>query len=178
VPVENIIAGAGNFNRLFAAFSIERLGNATMSLATGQAALDHTARYVKERAQFGRRIASFQLVQSAIAQMVVEVESARLLVWQAALEADRGVPSAMSASIAKYRANEMAKTVCDLAMQLHGGYGYSAEYPIERLHRDAQGWAVAGGTINMQRIRIASEYLGFKVNHRADNAAVVPVTSP
>jgi alkylation response protein AidB-like acyl-CoA dehydrogenase len=178
VPVENIIVGAGNFNRLFAAFSIERLGNATMSLATGQAALDRTARYVKERAQFGRRIASFQLVQSAIAEMVVEVQSARLLVWQAALEADRGVPSAMSASIAKYRANEMAKTVCDLAMQLHGGYGYSAEYPIERLHRDAQGWAVAGGTINMQRIRIASEYLGVKVNHRADSAAVEPVTSP
>jgi butyryl-CoA dehydrogenase len=84
------------------------------------------------------------------------------------------MPSAMSASIAKYRANEMAKTVCDLAMQLHGGYGYSAEYGIERLHRDAQGWAVAGGTVNMQRIRIASEYLGIKVDQRRPTAAAGP----
>jgi butyryl-CoA dehydrogenase len=177
VPVQNIIVGAGNFGRLFAAFSIERLGNATMSLAIGQTALDRSAKYVKEREQFGQPIASFQLVQSAIAQMVVEVNSARMLVWQAALEADRGTPSALSASVAKYRANEMAKTVCDLAMQLHGGYGYSTEYGIERLHRDAQGWAVAGGTINMQRIRIASEYLGIKTDQRRGTSVSASVAN-
>jgi butyryl-CoA dehydrogenase len=167
VPLDDVLVEAGGFNRLFAAFSIERLGNATMSLALGQAALDHSARYVKERQQFGRPIAEFQLVQSAIARMVVEVESARALVWQAARQAGSGAPSAMSASVAKYRANEMAKTVCDLALQLHGGYGYSTEYPVERLHRDAQGWAIAGGTVNMQQLRIAGEYLGVKVDHRA-----------
>jgi alkylation response protein AidB-like acyl-CoA dehydrogenase len=98
--------------------------------------------------------------------MIVRVEGARLLIYKAAGEAGRGAPSALAASIAKCNANEMAKVVADMAIQLHGGYGYSAEYEIERLSRDAQGWALAGGTLNIQRIRIASEYLGMRFNQR------------
>jgi butyryl-CoA dehydrogenase len=171
VPIENLIVPAGGFNKLFTAFSIERLGNATMSLAVGQSALDRTTRYIAERQQFGRQIAQFQLVQGALANMVMQVEAARLMVYAAASGAGRGAPSPLAASIAKCTANEMAKTVSDLAIQLHGGYGYSEEYEVERLHRDAHGWSLAGGTLNIQRVRIASEYLGMKFDQRAPSPA-------
>lgn len=166
VPLGSLIVPAGGFSKLFTAFSIERLGNATMSLAVGQAALDRAARHVAEREQFGRRIADFQLVQGAIADMVMRVEAARLLVYAAASEAGRAAPSSLAASIAKCTANEMAKEVSDLSIQLHGGYGYSEEYEVERLHRDAHGWSLAGGTPNVQRVRIASEYLGLRFDQR------------
>jgi butyryl-CoA dehydrogenase len=167
VPIENLVIEKGGFKRLFTAFSIERLGNSTQSLALGQAALDRTAAYVQERKQFGKEIVEFQTVQAALADMVVQVEAARLLIWRAALHAGTGAPVPLEASVAKCFANEMAKRVTDLAIQLHGGYGYSAEYEVERMHRDAHGWAIAGGTPTMQRIRIASEYLGRRFDQRA-----------
>ena len=167
VSAANIVVGEGGFRDLFSAFSIERLGNATMSLAIAQSALDRAAAYVKSRHQFGKPIAEFQLVQASIADMVMQVEAARLLIQRAALNAGTGTPPALEASIAKCFANETAKRVSDLAIQIHGGYGYSAEYEIERLHRDSHGWAIAGGTLSMQRIRIASEFLGLRFNQRA-----------
>ena len=109
VPVENLIVPEGGFSQLFAAFSIERLGNATMCLAIGQAALDRTARYIQERKQFGKDIAEFQLVQAAMADMIMQVDAARLLIYRAALNAGSGVPVPLEASIAKCFANEMAK---------------------------------------------------------------------
>jgi alkylation response protein AidB-like acyl-CoA dehydrogenase len=166
VPLTNLIVAEGGFSKLFTAFSIERLGNATMSLAIAQTALDRAAKYVLERQQFGRPIAEFQFVQGAIADMVMRVEAARLLIYAAATGAGTGAPSPLAASIAKCTANETAKVVSDLALQVHGGYGYSAEYEIERLHRDAHGWALAGGTLNVQRMRIASEYLGVRFDQR------------
>lgn len=166
VPSKNLVVGPGGFKKLFTAFSIERLGNATMSLAIGQACLDRTAEYVQQREQFGKPIVEFQLVQSAVAEMLLQVEAARLLIWRAATVAGQSSPVALEASLAKCFANEMAKDVSDLAMQLHGAYGYSREYGIERLHRDAHGWAIAGGTPDIQRIRIVSEYLGRKFDQR------------
>lgn len=167
VPASDIVVPKGGFRNLFTAFSIERLGNATMSLAIGQTALDRTARYVRERHQFGREISEFQMVQSSLADMVVQVEAARLLIARAAVNAGTGVPDPLEASVAKCFSNEMAKRVSDLAMQVHGGYGYSEEYEIERLQRDSHGWALAGGTPAMQRIRIASEFLGRRFDQRA-----------
>lgn len=167
VPAANLIVGPGGFRDLFTAFSIERLGNSTMSLAIGQACLDRTATYVQERQQFGKPIVDFQLVQSGLADMILQVEASRLLVWRAAANAGRGAPSSLEASVAKCSANEMAKRVSDLAIQLHGGYGYAPEYGIERFHRDAHGWALAGGTPSIQRIRVVSEYLGRRFNQRA-----------
>jgi butyryl-CoA dehydrogenase len=167
VPVENVIVEEGGFKKLFTAFSIERLGNATNSLAIGQAALERAALYVQEREQFGKQIAEFQMVQAGIADMVMQVEAARLLIYRAAVHAGTGPPAPLEASIAKCFANEMAKRVSDLAMQLLGGYGYSEEYDLERMHRDAHGWAVAGGTPNLQRMRIATEFLGRRFDQRA-----------
>ena len=167
VPVENVIIEQGGFKRLFTAFSIERLGNSTNSLAIGQAALDRTAAYIQERKQFGKEIVEFQTVQAALADMVVQVEAARLLIYRAAIHAGTGPPVPLEASVAKCFANEMAKRVTDIAVQLHGGYGYSAEYDVERMLRDSHGWAIAGGTPTMQRLRIASEYLGRRFDQRA-----------
>ena len=161
-----IVVGAGGFGTLFRAFSIERLGNSTMSLAIGQAALDRTISYVQERTQFGKQLIEFQNVQMTLADMVMQVEAARLLIYRAARTAGTGLPDPLEVSLAKCTANEMAKRVSDLAMQLHGGNGYTEEYGIERLHRDAHGWAVAGGTPSMQRIRIVSELLGRRFDQR------------
>lgn len=166
VPPENLIIDAGGFGRLFTAFSIERLGNATMSLAIAQACLDLCAEYVQERKQFGKEIVEFQTVQTALADIILQVEAARLLIYRAAAKARRRWPETLEASLAKCYSNEMAKRVADTAMQLHGGYGYSEEYGIERRLRDAHGWAIAGGTPTIQKIRIVSEYLGRRFNQR------------
>lgn len=167
VPLENVIVLEGGFNKLFTAFSIERLGNSTMCLAIAQEALDRTAQYVQERRQFGKEIVEFQAVQGSLADMIVQVDAARLLIYRAAAAAGTGAPRQLDASIAKCYANEMVKRVTDLAIQLHGGYGYSEEYEIARMHRDAVGWAIAGGTPAIQRTRIASEYLGRRFDQRA-----------
>lgn len=167
VPVDNVIIAEGGFNKLFTAFSVERLGNSTMCLAIAQEALDRTARYVQERQQFGKDIVEFQTIQASLADMIIQVDAARLLIYRAAIEAGSGAPKQLDASIAKCYANEMVKRVTDLAIQLHGGYGYSEEYEIARMHRDAVGWAIAGGTPTMQRTRIASEYLGRRFDQRA-----------
>jgi alkylation response protein AidB-like acyl-CoA dehydrogenase len=166
VPEENLLVAPGGFRRLFTAFSIERLGNATMSLAIAQAALDRTVAYVQERRQFGKPLIEFQAVQMTLADMVLQVEAARQLIERAAGNAGTGLPVPYEVSVAKCTANEMAKRVTDLAMQLHGGNGYTEEYGIERLHRDAHGWALAGGTPTMQRIRIVSELLGRTFDQR------------
>ncbi|MFF5991712.1 acyl-CoA dehydrogenase family protein [Prauserella flavalba] len=166
VPAENVVLGPGRFRELFGAFSIERLGNATMSLAIGQAALDRTVRYVQERTQFGKPLVEFQSVQMSLADMVLQVEAARLLIRRAAADFGDGLPNSLEVSLAKCTANEMAKKVTDLAMQLHGGNGYTEEFGLERLHRDSHGWALAGGTPAMQRIRIVSELLGRSFDQR------------
>jgi len=167
VPAENVVVPAGSFGKLFGIFSIERMGNTTVSLAIGQAALDKTLKYVEEREQFGKPLVEFQSIQVMLADMVLQVESARLLRDRAAESADEtGIPDPLQVSLAKCTANEMAKRVTDLAMQIHGGNGYTEEYGLERLHRDAHGWAIAGGTPTMQRIRIVSEVLGRKFDQR------------
>jgi alkylation response protein AidB-like acyl-CoA dehydrogenase len=170
VPAANVVVEPGGFHKLFGVFSIERLGNATMSLAIGQAALDRSVSYVQEREQFGRPLVEFQNVQMTVASMAMQVEAARLLIYRATVNGGTGLPVAYEVSVAKCFANEMGKQVSDLAMQLHGGNGYSEEYGIERLHRDAHGWAIAGGTPSIQRVRIASELFNRNFNQRPREA--------
>jgi len=166
LPADRVVLGPGNFRKLLTTFSFERLGNATMSLAIAQAALDKTVEYVQTREQFGQAIIEFQSVQTMLADMILGLEAARLLIYSAARNAGTGLPNPLEVSIAKCTANEMAKHVTDLAIQLHGGNGYSEEYGLERLHRDAHGWAIAGGTPAMQRTRIVSESLGRTFSQR------------
>lgn len=166
VPAGNLVVEPGGFRKLFGVFSIERLGNSTMSLACGQAALDRAVDYVQSRRQFGRPIVEFQSVQAGVADMKMQVDAARLLIYRAAVNAGRGLPDPLEVSLAKCFANEMGKRVTDLAMQLHGGNGYTEEYGLEMLHRDAHGWAIAGGTPAIERTRIASEMFGRPFDQR------------
>jgi alkylation response protein AidB-like acyl-CoA dehydrogenase len=171
VPAGNLVIEAGGFKKLIGVFAIERLGNSTMSLAIGQTSLDRSKRYVEQRQQFGRPLIEFQNIQMVLADMAIQVEAARLLIYRAAINAGCDLPVPFEVSVAKCFANEMGKRVSDLAMQVHGGNGYTEEYGIERLHRDAHGWAIAGGTPAIQRVRIASEMFGLRFNQRPPEVA-------
>jgi len=166
VPQENLVIPEGGFARLMQAFDIERCGNATMSLGIAWGALEAAKRYSQERTAFGRPICEFQAIQLLLADMAMRVEAARLLIYRAAINAGQGVPSIFESSVAKCFSNEMAKEVTDMAMQVFGGYGYSKEYPIERMLRDSRGWPLAGGTVQMQRINIAGAMLGRRFTQR------------
>ncbi|MFH1480184.1 MAG: acyl-CoA dehydrogenase family protein, partial [Pseudomonadota bacterium] len=167
VPKKNLIVPEGGFKKLMQAFDVERLGNATMSLGIATGALEASIEYAKDRKQFGKPICEFQAVQLMLADMAMKVEAARLLIYRAAVNASKGYPSVLHSSLGKCFANEIAKEVTDLALQIHGGYGYSKEYPIEKMVRDSRGWAIAGGTVQIQRINIASELIGRRFNQRA-----------
>ncbi|MGI9229219.1 MAG: acyl-CoA dehydrogenase family protein [Gammaproteobacteria bacterium] len=166
VPEENIIVPAGGFKQLMEAFDLERCGNATMALAQAAAALEQVVEYVQERRQFGKPIVDFQAVQLKLAEMRMQVDAARLLIYRAASNAETGMPSMQESSIAKCYANEIARTVTGNALQLMGGYGYSKEYPMERRFRDAWGWGIAGGAIDIQKVNIASAMIGRRFDQR------------
>jgi len=166
VPVDNIVAPAGGFGRLMEAFDLERCGNATMALAQASGALEDVVAYVQERRQFGKPIVEFQAVQLKLAEMRMRVDAARLLIWRAAAGAAQGLPSQLESSIAKCFANEIAREVCGNAVQLMGGYGYSREYPMERRLRDAWGWGIAGGAVDIQKVNIAAAMTGRRFDQR------------
>jgi len=167
VPVENVIVPAGGFRKLMEAFDLERCGNTTMSLAVAQSAFDHVLEYVQEREQFGKPIVDFQAVQMQIAEMKMKLDASRLLLYRAVVNAQAGLPSVADSSIAKCFANEMVREVTGKAMQLMGGYGYSTEYPVEQKMRDAWGWGIAGGSIDIQKVNIASALVGRRFSQRA-----------
>ena len=166
VPDENVIVPAGGFRSLMQCFDIERCGNATMALGIATGALETAAAYAMERQTFGKPIAERQAIQMLIADMATRVEAARLLVYRAAVGAQSGFPSIRETSMAKVFANETAKAVTDMAMEILGGYGYSAEFPVERMLRDSRGWPLAGGTLQIQKILIAATVFGRTFDQR------------
>jgi alkylation response protein AidB-like acyl-CoA dehydrogenase len=166
VPAGNVIVPAGGFKRLMEAFDLERCGNATMALGQASGALEDVVRYVQERHQFGKPIVEFQAVQLRLAEMRIRVDAARLLIWRAACNAQAGMPSVIESSMAKCFANEIAREVTGHAVQLMGGYGYSREYPMERRLRDAWGWGIAGGAIDIQKVNIAAAMVGRRFAQR------------
>jgi alkylation response protein AidB-like acyl-CoA dehydrogenase len=160
VPEENLVVAPGGFASLMQCFDIERCGNATMALGVAAGALEYAVQYASQRRTFGKPICERQAIQMMVADMATRVDAARLLVYRAAVNAGRGFPSIQETSMAKVFANETAKAVTDMAMEILGGYGYSAEYPVERMLRDSRGWPLAGGTLQMQRIIIAATVFG------------------
>ncbi len=166
VPAGNLIVPAGGFRKLMEAFDLERCGNATMALAQAAGALEDVVEYVQERKQFGKPIVDFQAVQLKLAEMAMRVDAARLLIHRAATSAEKGLPSVYESSVAKCFANEMSREVTGAAVQLMGGYGYSKAYPMERRMRDAWGWGIAGGTIDIQKVNIASAMVGRRFDQR------------
>jgi len=167
VPAENILLPAGGFPKLMEAFDLERCGNTTMSLAVAQSAFDYVLDYCQEREQFGKALVDFQAVQIQIAEMKMQLDAARLMLYRAVVNADKALPSIADSSLAKCYANETARQVTGKAMQLMGGYGYSKDYPIEQKMRDAWGWGIAGGAIDIQKVNITSALVGRRFNQRA-----------
>ena len=166
VPAGNLVAGPGGFRRLMACYNGQRLGAATVALGIAQGAFDHALRYAQERRQFGRPIADFQGLQWMLADMHMQLQAARLLIYKAAADAGAGLPAMADVAVAKTYASEMAIRVTNDALQIHGAAGYSRDLPLERMVRDARMFAIAGGTAQVQRNMIASHLLGRKLPQR------------
>jgi alkylation response protein AidB-like acyl-CoA dehydrogenase len=130
-----------------------------MALGLGEAALEAAIAYAKERRQFGKPLADFQAIQWMLADSRVELDAARLLIWRAAALADDGRSFTHEASMAKLYASEAAARACDHALQIHGGYGYINEFPVERYVRDARLTRIGEGTSEVQRLLIARRLL-------------------
>jgi butyryl-CoA dehydrogenase len=166
VPAGNLIVPAGGFGRMMQVFSLERCGNATLSLGIAAAALEEALEYSQQRRQFGRPIVDFQAVQLKLADMALKVEAARLLIHRASQNANGDLPSPFESNIAKCFANEMVREVALLGLQVMGGYGYAREGRMEQRVRDSLGCGIAGGTIDIQKINIAAGLVGRRFNQR------------
>ena len=156
VPARNVLGEVGKgYRTAIETLNEGRIGIGAQMLGLAQGALDHTLRYTQEREQFGRSISSFQGVQFQLAEMATEIEAARLMVYNAARLKDAGQPFLTQAAMAKLFASEMAQRVASMCIDLHGGYGFTKEYPVEKLYRDAKIGTIYEGTSNMQKQTIA-----------------------
>ncbi|HEY7413086.1 MAG TPA: acyl-CoA dehydrogenase [Vicinamibacteria bacterium] len=163
VPAANLLGREGHgFIDTLRILDRGRIGIAAFSLGIGQASLEASMRYAKERRQFGHAIAEFQAIQFKVADMATEVEAARLLTWRAATLRDEGHEHTAQSSMAKLYASEMAVRVALEAIQIHGGYGYVKEYAVERYLRDAKLGTIGEGTSEVQRLVISRELLGLR----------------
>ena len=171
VPKQNLLK-EGELKNVLMGLNIARCGNSTVSLGIAQGAFEEALKYSQQRVQFGRELARFQGIQWMLADMLIKIEAARLLIYRAAVNAGKGYPSALEASIAKTFSNEMALEVTNMALQVHGGYGYSREFPVERMMRDARGFLIAGGTVQIQRNIIASRLVKTKKEKDSSSASV------
>ena len=161
VPEENLLGEEGDgFLIAMASLDGGRIGIASQSVGLAQACLDAAVSYAKERIQFGRPIAQFQGIRWMIADMATQIEAARQLTFHAAAMRDRGENFSGAASMAKVFASEMANKVAYQALQIHGGYGYIQEFPVERYYRDARVFTLYEGTSEIQRKVIANHVLG------------------
>jgi glutaryl-CoA dehydrogenase (non-decarboxylating) len=156
IPKDALLGGLGEgFKICMWQLDNTRLGCAARGVGIARACHEESVKYALERTQFGRPIADYQMIQAQIAEMYVEYEAARLLVWKAAYEKDQGQRNTLSTSVAKYYGAEAAVSASNTAMKIFGSYGYSSEYPAERYFRDAKSLQVVEGTSNIQKIIIS-----------------------
>ena len=161
VPAENVLGEIGKGYKI----AIQTLNEGRIAIGaqmTGlaQGALDHAIAYAKERRQFGKPIADFQAVQFELAEMATDVEASRLLVYNGARLRDAGLPFVTEAAMAKYFASQVAENVASRAVEIFGGVGFTKDYPVEKLYRDAKIGRIYEGTSNMQKMTIAKQILG------------------
>lgn len=167
IPAANLIGREGDgFKICMRHLNHTRLGCAAGAVGLARAARESAVSYANQREQFGQKIGRFQMNQDLIAQMVVQEEAARLLVYRAALLADRGRPYNLEVSIAKYAAGEAAAFCADAALRILGAYGYSTEFPVERYYRDAKSYQIVEGSVNIQKLIIAQDALGYRKANR------------
>ncbi|MCY1003754.1 acyl-CoA dehydrogenase family protein [Myxococcus sp. MISCRS1] len=158
IPVENLLAAEGQGFRLaMVALDGGRIGIASQACGVARAALEATVSYVKDRKAFGQAVGEFQGPRFMIADMKTQIDAAELLTLRAAFLKDQKQPFSREASMAKLYASETSNRVCDKAVQLHGGYGYIDEFPVERYFRDARVQTIYEGTSEVQRVVIARE---------------------
>jgi alkylation response protein AidB-like acyl-CoA dehydrogenase len=161
VPTTNILGEVGKgYKTAIETLNEGRIGIGAQMLGVAAGALKHAIAYTKERKQFGKAIAEFQLVQAQLARAATELEAARLLVYNAARLRDAGLPFLTEAAMCKIYSSEVAERVTSLAINLYGGYGYVKDYPVEKLWRDAKIGQIYEGTSNMQLMTIAKQILG------------------
>ncbi|MCY4571534.1 MAG: acyl-CoA dehydrogenase [Gemmatimonadetes bacterium] len=160
VPAENVLGDVGmGYKVAIETLNEGRIGIGAQMVGLAQGAFDHTLRYVQEREQFGHPVAEFQAVQFQLAQMAMEIEAARLMVYNAARLKDQGARFLREAAMGKLFASRMAQRVSSRCIDLHGGYGFTREYPVEKLYRDAKIGTIYEGTDNMQLQTIAKDLL-------------------
>jgi len=162
VAEENVLGQVGEgFKIAMTAFDNARLCVAAGCVGLAQACIDASVLYAKTRQQFGKPIGSYQLVQEMIADMIVETEAARFLTYRAAYLKDKGVPHTVETSMAKYYASEVALRAANNAIQVHGGWGFSDEYPVERYYRDVKVATLLEGTSQMHKLIIGRNATGL-----------------
>ena len=171
VPKENLLVvgdpdNADGFRTLMRAFGPERVGNAAICVGLAQSAYEQALSFSQERHQFGRPISEFQGTQWKIADMATQIHAARLMVYRAATNERDGFPDPRDTTMAKLYANEMVQRVTNEALQIHGHRGYMRSYPLERMVRDARGYAVGGGTTEILRNTIAAIEYGRSFDQR------------
>jgi alkylation response protein AidB-like acyl-CoA dehydrogenase len=160
LPEENVLGEIGSGYKIaIETLNEGRIGIGAQMTGLAQAALDHAIAYAKERKQFGQPIAAFQGVQFTLAEMATQIEAARLLVYNAARLRDAGKPFLMEAAMAKYFASEIAERAASRAIEIFGGAGFTKDFPVEKLYRDAKIGRIYEGTSNMQRLTIAKQLL-------------------
>ena len=161
VPKENVLGEVGRGYKIaIETLNEGRIGIAAQMTGLAQGALDYALQYAKERKQFGRTIAEFQAVQFQLAEMAVDVEAARVMTYNAARLKDSGQPFLKEAAMAKYFASQVAERVSSLSIEVLGGYGFTKDYPVEKLWRDSKIGKIYEGTSNMQLQTIAKLLLG------------------
>jgi alkylation response protein AidB-like acyl-CoA dehydrogenase len=162
VPKRNLIGEPGKGLRLaLRGLAQGRCAVAFAAIGLARAALDASVRYAKERKQFGKPIGAFQLVQAMIAEMTNLTDASRLMAYRAAAALERGEKAVLESSQAKLFATESGQRVAELAVQVHGGYGYTREFPVERFYRDLRHLTLAEGTTQIQQLVIGRELLGI-----------------
>jgi len=167
VPADRILLREGGFKRQIAGFNVERLGNAARSLALGRHAFEIAREWALQRRQFGRALAEFQGLQWKFAEMKIKLDAAQLLLYRAASNADRGLPSPDETAIAKAFCNQSGFEVANEALQVLGGTGYSQDTLVEYCVRRCRGWMIAGGSIEILKNRIAEGVFGRSFPQRA-----------
>src|SRR6202048_3110025 len=171
IPAENVLLGPGGFKKQMAGFNIERLGNTARSLAFGRYAFNQARKHALTRQQFGRPLCEFQGLQWKFAEMAIKLEGAQLLLYRAAANADRGLPSAYETAIAQTACNQTGFEVANDSIQVMGAFGYSRESLVEYCMRRTRGWMIAGGSIEMLKNRIAEHVFDRRFDQRKRHAA-------
>jgi hypothetical protein len=166
IPADNVLLGPGGFKKQMAGFNVERIGNTARALAFGRYAFNKAREHAGVREQFGRPLCEFQGVQWKFADMAIKLESAQLLLYRAAANADRGLPSAYETAVAKAACNQVGFDVAHEAVQIMGAAGYSRSSLVEYCMRRCRGWMIAGGSVEIMKNRIAEHVFDRRFDQR------------